>query len=681
MVCAFPCHEHLVACGSTTLFPTQQFSFLASHWTICALYSFFRPLLVLVICWVALVDQHMNEPSIVFHNMSHAGHGHTPVDYLVSDIHELVPKASMLRRYPLTDLQPEGHENYTAIALPCALGEESVASRTRCWCKPLQDGDLEGIWVAGTDCASPISACLLKLTWTDQSFLPLAALVLVCVLMCRLLAGTVVRVADSARCIWLRTRDLFGTRSTCKGTATNEDRHDMNGRGIHVMPTQIRRSTAHIKLETKRIRGKMSRAENWRVRRVVCSTTTRATIAAWRKSRMAIKQARAEECRQAKRADQASKGSRVLKAVDARSLAQRLKVELQNSEFLECKGDHRQPQYVSGDGNCMWRSLWIATQQHDTWKQLKKSVLGLDKSLAVYRPWAIHADASCVAAASCVLNRVVHVRMGSRVISFTPQSVLAPPVELLIEHGHAQPISDNTAQGTRRARSTRQSCVSVKCDCNACPGSEHGRQHLSRNNVDMGFDLTSLACGGVRKAKPVMNVLNTESTRISKRRKRTRYHVCVDDLPTIPVFVDEHLQPSIAARHIALHHGACPTSATVGKIEGIMTVHCWKVRMHASVAKRVSKLIDIVPLKGTMRDNGLETREAFLGHRATRLRGILKGTEGVRPKVLGRALKGLSAILSGFKFSSLGIVSHGSVDEHVDSTTTDLSAVYTWGGR
>eukprot|EP00971_Amphidinium_carterae_P088854 1758399-Amphidinium_carterae.1 len=72
--------------------------------------------------------------------------------------------------------------------------------------------------------------------------------------------------------------------------------------------------------------------------------------------------------------------------------------------------------------------------------------------------------------------------------------------------------------------------------------------------------------------------------------------------------------------------------------------------------------------------------ESFVGHRATRLRGLLKTTHLVAPNTLACAAHELSQILPNFAFTSIGVLWHADILQHTDPMTSTKAAMITLVG-
>eukprot|EP00971_Amphidinium_carterae_P286927 5696319-Amphidinium_carterae.1 len=162
-----------------------------------------------------------------------------------------------------------------------------------------------------------------------------------------------------------------------------------------------------------------------------------------------------------------------------------------------------------------------------------------------------------------------------------------------------------------------------------------------------------------------------------KRSRTFRCNVHVDTDPAFGLFVDKDTPRSLLATKIALHLGMDSERIHVRKQHGVLCAFCKTTRLTPDQFQTIKRLAMRTPLGRQLRNVQGSCVEAFLGHRATRLRGILKTTHLVAAPVLARAMQCLTEVLPNFSFTSVGVICHGNIPLHTDSKTCEKAAMTT----
>eukprot|EP00971_Amphidinium_carterae_P077551 1532702-Amphidinium_carterae.1 len=467
-------------------------------------------------------------------------------------------------------------------------------------------------------------------------------------------------VAEVAECVWVDADDLTPPNACpiCLEKAT----------------TFVRRSTAHICLEPA-VHFYMSRHENWKRRARVNISTTRAHVKKWRWMQAAKRAtAKAKGKQQSVRSEKGVRASFPQPTFNDWTCSLGIDVRVQQTRDFGnlCP-------FTSGDGNCAWRALWLATGRERNWKVLKKRIIRAPRVrhlLCDFAPWGVLGNAACFVAAASYLDSPVRIQLSKHVCTFVPCGLgdveKCNSVDIVIRNGHAQPLHPCSANGIRRDLRGRKAqhastCVNSRCHVGQLGASsiEHEREYdeilqscvLAGGKSDVGYD----------KIVP------------GQRKRKTRYHVRVDSEPTTVLFVDETATARQASQAIALHLGTDPAKAECERIDGVMKVSCTRTGLTKKQQVRILEMIQEAPTVRTRRA-AEGAYDVFLGHRATRKRGVLQATYKIRPTILARAVRALSRATPATKFTSLGVVEHREITAHEDPATKSPTVMYTWGG-
>eukprot|EP00971_Amphidinium_carterae_P342210 6481440-Amphidinium_carterae.1 len=123
--------------------------------------------------------------------------------------------------------------------------------------------------------------------------------------------------------------------------------------------------------------------------------------------------------------------------------------------------------------------------------------------------------------------------------------------------------------------------------------------------------------------------------------------------------------------------GLDPERVSVHVEQDNKRVVCTTTKISPSQAEILTKLAMRTPLNRRVRSLAGNMVEAFLGHRATRLRGLLKTTHLVAPGTLAHAVRALTEILPNFAFTCIGVLRHANILQHTDPMTNSRAAMLT----
>eukprot|EP00971_Amphidinium_carterae_P337613 6474508-Amphidinium_carterae.1 len=334
-------------------------------------------------------------------------------------------------------------------------------------------------------------------------------------------------------------------------------------------------------------------------------------------------------------------------------------------EQTEVENRCRPSTHVAGDGNCMWRTLWMASASFPSWKRMKKNML-CDPCLKRYRAWAVHGNLECLIEVAKKLSRAI---VDGKQVKITPACVLEPPLCLNIHQGHAQPSVNTSAAQTRKcAREGGMPRGPVQSEQSTC---RLGSGFENKRNLNLEGDLGA----GARRLYSPERITNT------RRRKRSRVALKLDNRPTEYLFLDDHLEQERAVWHVALHKGLNPYMMNGSRSEEGLVIQGKKTLLDARTKGVLNELFDCAPLSVTARAVSPPIEEVFMGHRATRGRGLLVATHRVPPATLARTAQVLTRLLQGMTFTTLGLLRHRHISRHIDPATAPLAVMVSWGGR
>eukprot|EP00971_Amphidinium_carterae_P093206 1844715-Amphidinium_carterae.1 len=424
---------------------------------------------------------------------------------------------------------------------------------------------------------------------------------------------------------WDDSDDLgFHTDNLCMDTKTTAGPIKVVER-VKYVPPQLEHASCLPFVKT--------RDPNWRKRSHRQWIGSKRQAHEWRKFREHQRACAAERTRQAKKDNVKGQHVSVCDS-DVRSAV------LQHQVMIERVTKHNANHptaHVSGDGNCLWRSLWIVTGTHPNRRNFKKDMLKKDQGLKQYRPCGVHGNAECVIAVAKHTQRRIVVDVGTADIVFTPGTVSSQDCLITIIQGHAQPTELKTARGARQAWTTEQPVAS---------------QHAPLKSQEKVFDVHSCVADSVNAG--ARKVVSPERITNTTRRKRTRVSLDVSDRPTEHLFVDDHLTDGQVALHVALHKGINPKAMLVKVHDGQRRVKGTVTKLIAPTKPALESLVAIAPITLAGRSHmQLATAEVFMGHRATRKRGILAATHRVARICLARAVHMLGVLLPEFNFIRL----------------------------
>eukprot|EP00971_Amphidinium_carterae_P189736 3766238-Amphidinium_carterae.1 len=416
-----------------------------------------------------------------------------------------------------------------------------------------------------------------------------------------------------------------------------------------------------------RRRHALGRATNWKKRDFVHKASTKAEVAAWRKhrahARRSIALAKTRDLRQ----QGASKSLRASPCVDSSCASLGVCMTCDDSVLHQSL----KATYTVGDGNCFWRAIWAATAAKKSWKRLKKAVLREQPSLAVYKPWGVFADKLCFAATAAYLHAQIVVTSPTKQYTFTPcpnsSGKCSGMFHLTIDRNHACPVSPASASRARAGTSSRFPLVDVQ-------QATHLHDACCDDNT---HDYTSELSVGMKSAQrtPSTNKKSGDSSSpllfLNYSRKRKILHqVHHDDQPTLSVPADDALTHEQVKTKIALHLGVHPMSASCSPEGRSIAVFC---KSHMFAEPNVSDLralAYLTPLVAARRSMTHGAIESLIGHRATRARGILVAQATLR----------MCQCVPNFCFSSIAVLWHKEVEQHMDAATADLAAMITFRG-
>eukprot|EP00971_Amphidinium_carterae_P351101 6491911-Amphidinium_carterae.1 len=416
----------------------------------------------------------------------------------------------------------------------------------------------------------------------------------------------------------------------------------------------------------------MSRFANWKKRAVTRISSTTADRARWRRYRAACRCVQQQVNFRAKCSD-CTKGLRFKEREDS-WLADCANLGVDACILSVSNKIAREYAHVSGDGNCLWRAVWAATAAAPNWRQLKEKILRPHLSLSQYRPFGVLAGAVCYAAIANFFGKSIHVELKESVVCFNPAGVKeCSSIFLRVVNNHAQPACPASATAARRAVHDVSLSLSPVRSLASCVdlGSV---ADLSHEHVSPCPAITArhLVSGGKDpdRVHPCM-ILNY------KRSRTLRCNVHVDSNPSFGLFIDRDTPRSLLATKIALHLGMDSERVHVRKQHGVLCAFCKTTHLTHDQFQAIKRFAMRTPLGRQSRSVQGQCVEAFLGHRATRLRGLLKTTHLVAAPVLARAMQCLTEVLPNFCFTSVGVIWHGNIPLHTDSKTCEKAAMTT----
>eukprot|EP00971_Amphidinium_carterae_P351914 6492335-Amphidinium_carterae.2 len=414
-----------------------------------------------------------------------------------------------------------------------------------------------------------------------------------------------------------------------------------------------------------------SRHTSWRVRRVSRTCSTRTTVRNWRQY-CRLRKTRIDRKNRTEKREYTTKGLRLPSQTDEKIEAfyDMLGVRVASESSHDIK--HLNLAHTMGDGNCFWRALWATTAAAPCWRKLKKQVLRSHIELLPYRPFGVFANCECFAAAASYLGVDVHVTLPDVKVGFRPpQNIKDRLCRLVVQANHATSLLPTSAT---RARAGIDTCTTVHSECGVCQG---GLELASST-----FRHSSLTVGaGQSKGDTPDDSLILHFP----RTRRGRYHVKLDEQPTFSMFVDAAMSHERAAMNIAMHlgvFGRCCTQDTSDAANACTpTVLCTTPHMKKRDWDSLDELAMSTPLASAQRTFTQRTLEAFLGHRATRARGILAVTHKVQPRVLAAANQAIKQIFPDFVYTSVAILWHQNVGLHTDPATSNIAIMTTLRGK
>eukprot|EP00971_Amphidinium_carterae_P336775 6473322-Amphidinium_carterae.1 len=320
--------------------------------------------------------------------------------------------------------------------------------------------------------------------------------------------------------------------------------------------------------------------------------------------------------------------------------------------------------FVAGDGNCTWRALWMLNPIHSSWRVMKKLVLAVHPHLTAFRPYGTHAGAECIAAFAAYFHMNVQVHLLDSQVLFVPGLDVSHCVHLRIVNHHAQPFARTSAAQARRHL--------------GCVKNEH-LNHSMWTPLSVSDVCTSNVEAGMHAAgDPVSDALILNYP----RQRRRRIDVSLNDAPNFALFVDECLDMESMIASIARQCGTCRQLVSMHVDGRSLLATCVTPDRNNQTRPFVWKFAVATPLSRPHRNNVTHTLEAFVGHRATRARGLLGATSLIPPATLARAMRSIADALPGFPFSTAGVILHRNIPEHVDAHNRgDAAMITVWGGR